>query len=457
MTPNQKMAQLEHGRIGHLLFSYAVPAIIGMLVSALYNIVDRIFVGQGVGPFALSGLTLTFPIVLFIQAFSMLVGIGASTWISIFLGKKAKDMAENVLGNAITLSIISAVLTTIPLLLFMDKLLYRFGASEQTLAYAIDYFYILLPFNFISIITFVLTFIMRASGYPIKSMQVMLIGTGLNVILNPVFIFGFRMGVQGAAIATVLSMFVGFVYALHHFMNKNSILRFHINYFSLRKQLVQKILSIGLSPFCMQLVGCIGVLIINRLLKQYGSDLAVGANGIISSFTLLLSMLVMGVAHGMQPIVGFNLGAGRMDRIQQVLKLSIISATVVTGLGWVMSLLIPNILVSAFSSNKELVSIASNGLHLTMLFFLPVGSQIIICQFFQSMGKAWKTIFLSLSRQCFFYIPTILIFSSNWGVNGIWLAQPFADVISVIIAWGFLIYFIKNKKKNYLAEHTISA
>lgn len=443
--------RLEHEKISRLLVHYAIPAVIGTMVNALYNIVDRIFIGQGVGPLAISGLTLTFPILLFMQAFGMLVGAGAATRVSIHLGRKANDMAENVLGNAFTLTFILSVLTIVPCMLFMRPLLIAFGGSEQTIPYAEDYLYIAIPASLLASLSFSFNAVMRASGYPRKAMVTMMIGAIANVILDPIFIFVFDMGIQGAAIATVISMALSAAFVMAHFVRKDSLVRFHKEYFPLKGAIVWNILTIGISPFAMQLAGSLVNVVMNHSLKKYGGDLAIGASGILNSVGMLLVMLIIGIAQGMQPIVGYNYGAGLHKRALETLKLVIILSTVITGTGFVCSALFPQIIVKAFTNDAELVAISANGLRLTLFAFLVVGSQLSISQFFQSIGVAWKAMLLSLSRQCIFLIPAILLLPPFFGLDGVWLAGPFSDVLAAVTAWLFLAHHVKNVKKQTAA------
>lgn len=443
--------RLEHEKISRLLVHYAIPAVIGTMVNALYNIVDRIFIGQGVGPLAISGLTLTFPILLFMQAFGMLIGAGAATRVSIHLGRKANDMAENVLGNAFTLTFILSVLTIVPCMLFMRPLLIAFGGSEQTIPYAEDYLYIAIPASLLASLSFSFNAVMRASGYPRKAMVTMMIGAIANVILDPIFIFVFDMGIQGAAIATVISMALSAAFVMAHFVRKDSLVRFHKEYFRLKGAIVWNILTIGISPFAMQLAGSLVNVVMNHSLKKYGGDLAIGASGILNSVGMLLVMLIIGIAQGMQPIVGYNYGAGLHKRALETLKLVIILSTVITGTGFVCSALFPQIIVKAFTNDAELVAISANGLRLTLFAFLVVGSQLSISQFFQSIGVAWKAMLLSLSRQCIFLIPAILLLPPFFGLDGVWLAGPFSDVLAAVTAWLFLAHHVKNVKKQTAA------
>ena len=443
---NEITWRLENEKVSRLLLQYAIPAVIGTMVNSLYNIVDRVFIGQGVGALAIAGLTLTFPILLFLQAFGMLVGAGAATRVSIHLGRKANDMAEKVLGNAFTLTFIITILTVIPCMIWMEDLLLAFGGSEQTIPYAKDYLNIVIPGTILTSLSFGFNAVMRASGYPKKAMFTMLIGAIANVILDPIFIFWLAMGIQGAAIATIISMLLSTAFVMNHFIQKDSIVRFHTGTFKLEGHVVWNILTIGVSPFAMQLAGSLVVVIQNYALKVHGGDLALGANGIITSVGMLLVMLIIGIAQGMQPIVGFNYGAGHHKRVQDTLWLVIITSTVIMGIGCICSILFPETISRAFTNDPALIEVTANGLRISLLVFVVVGSQISISQFFQSIGIAWKAMFLSLSRQCLFLIPALLVFPNIWGLDGVWYASPFSDFIAAVTAWGFLWYHVKNIK-----------
>ncbi len=429
-----------------MLLGYATPAVVGMLVQALYNIIDRIFIGQGVGALAISGLTFTLPVMMLIFAFGMLLGIGAAARISIFLGKRRRNLAEMVLGNTVTLAFITAIFTTILPLVFLDELLLWFGASAQTLPYAREYLEIIIPGSLLQILSFCFIFAMRASGYPAKAMLVMLSGVGLNCVLDPIFIWGLDMGIRGAAIATIISLLVSGIYALTHFTSKRSVVRLQLPYLRLRGHIVWSILTIGFSPFIIDVGSCVKMFVENRVMEHNGGDLAVGACGIVLSLALLGVFLVIGIAQGMQPIVGFNQGAGRYDRVGGILRLSIISASVVTVIGCAVSLLFPETLVRLFTNDAELIAIAAIGLRLSMLMFWLAGSQIVIGMFFQSIGLAGPSIFLSICCQFLFYIPATLIFAALWGVTGAWLAMAFSDAAATITVWLFLWYYVRKKK-----------
>jgi len=438
---NEITWRLEHEKIGRLLLHYAIPAVIGTMVNALYNIVDRIFIGQGVGPLAMAGLTLTFPILLFLQAFGMLIGAGAATRVS-----RENEMAEKVLGNAFTLTFIITLATVVPCMIWMKDLLLAFGGSEQTIPYAQDYLNIVVPGTLLTSLSFGFNAVMRASGYPKKAMFTMLIGAITNVILDPIFIFWLDMGIKGAAIATIISMLLCTLFVMNHFVQKDSIVRFHKGTFKLEKHVVWNILTIGVSPFAMQLAGSLVVVIQNYALKQYGGDLALGANGIITSVGMLLVMLIIGIAQGMQPIVGFNFGAKKYERVQETLRLVIITATIIMGVGCFCSVAFPKLIARAFTNDPDLLDVTANGLRISLLVFVVVGSQISISQFFQSIGIAWKAMFLSLSRQVLFLIPAMLLFSRFWGLDGVWYAAPFSDFVAAVTAWLFLWYHVKNMK-----------
>lgn len=440
--------RLEQEPIGKLLLSYATPAVIGTIVNSLYNIVDRIFIGQGVGSLAISGLALTFPILTFLQAFGMLVGAGASARVSIFLGRKENEKADNVLGNALVLTCFFSAVTIIPAMIFLKDLLLVFGGSEQTIPYAETYLYITIPANFLATLSFSYNAVMRASGYPTKAMIAMLIGAILNILLDPVFIFALNMGIQGAAIATVISLAVSASIVMSHFIQKSSIVRFQRKYFKLDWKIILGILSIGMSPFAMQLAASLVNILLNTSLIKYGGDLAVGAYGIINSFGILLIMLVLGISQGMQPIVGFNYGAGLNGRVIKTLKLAIIIATLITSTGFFCSFFIPEFIVRAFTPDPELISIASNGLHITFAAFIIVGFQMVTGIFFQSIGIAWKAMLQSLLRQCVFLIPALLIAPLYYGLDGVWMASPIADILAAIVSGAFLGWQVRKLKKN---------
>ena len=434
-------------KIGKLLKTYAFPAIIAMTASSLYNIIDSIFIGQGVGPMAISGLAITFPIMNLSAAFGTLVGAGAAALISILLGQRNYEVANKVLGNVMTLNTIIGVLFTVITLSFLNPILEFFGASENTLPYASSYMRINLLGNAITHLYFGLNAVLRSSGHPKRAMAATILTVVLNAILDPIFIFVLDMGVQGAAIATVLAQSVSLVWLLSIFANKKEMLHFRKGVFSWDSRIARESLSIGLAPFLMNVASCFVVLLINQRLKFHGGDLAIGAYGIVNRISFIFLMIVMGLNQGMQPIAGYNYGAGQFPRVIEVLKKTIFWASAVTIFGFLLGMICPSVLVSAFTSDEELITIASRGLRLMLLAFPVVGFQIVVSSFFQSLGMANKAIFMSLSRQLLFLIPFLIFMPNLLGTDGVWLSMPMADGISAIVAGILLAGFMRKLKK----------
>lgn len=435
--------RLATDNVGKLLLNYSIPAIVSMIVVSLYNIVDRVFIGQGVGAIAISGLALTFPLMTLVAAIGTLIGVGASARMSIVLGMKDMPWARNILGNALFLTIILSVILIVPSLIFLDEILLFFGGSENTIPYAHTYLSIVIPASIFTNISFSFSGLMRASGYPLKSMIAILIGAVLNVILDPIFIFGFGMGIKGAAYATVISMFVSSVFVLSHFFNKKNFVHFEAGAFKLKKKIIRNIMSIGLAPFLMNVAACVVNIILNNQLVRHGGDLAIGAFGIINSYGMLVVMCVMGLCQGMQPIIGYNYGAQRMKRVKDTLIKAIRVGVIITAVGCAASEIIPRLLVSAFTSDQELINMTVHGMRMTFMLYPVIGFQIVIANFFLSISKAKQSIFMSLSRQVIFLIPMLYIFSELWGLTGVWLALPVSDVMAAIVA----VYFIAREKR----------
>lgn len=442
-------------KIGKLLKTYAFPAIIAMTASSLYNIIDSIFIGQGVGPMAISGLAITFPIMNLSAAFGTLVGAGAAALISILLGQRNYEVANKVLGNVMTLNTIIGVLFTIVTLSLLDPILEFFGASENTLPYARDYMRINLLGNAITHLYFGLNAVLRSSGHPKRAMAATILTVALNAALDPIFIFGLDMGVQGAAIATVLAQTVSLIWLLSIFANKKEVLHFRKGVFSWDSRIARESLSIGLAPFLMNVASCFVVLLINQRLKTYGGDLAIGAYGIVNRISFIFLMVVMGLNQGMQPIAGYNYGAGQFSRVMEVLRTTIFWASAVTIVGFLLGMLCPSTLVSAFTSDAELKEIASRGLRLMIIAFPVVGFQVVVSNFFQSLGMANKAIFMSLSRQLLFLIPFLIIMPPLLGTDGVWLSMPMADGVSAIIAGFMLAGFMRKLKKGEIKTKNI--
>lgn len=399
---------------------------------------------------AISGLALTLPLSTMVAAIGTLVGVGASSRISIVLGMRDLRWARNILGNAFMLTfLLSAVLITCSMI-FMDEVLIAFGGSEQTIPYAKAYLNIVIPGSVLTNLSYSFSGIMRAAGYPQKSMYTILIGVGLNVILDPIFIFGFGMGIRGAAVATVISMFASAVFVLAHFFNPRHPVHFRWNCFRPKKRIIRNIVSIGLAPFLMNLTASAVNIIMNHQLVRGGGDLAIGAYGIVNSFAILIVMCVMGLCQGMQPIVGYNYGAQKYKRMKDVLLLTIRVAFIIMGIGWLLGELAPKWLVSAFTSDPELSDMATRGMRLVCLMLPVVGFQIVVSTFFQSISKAPKAIFMGLTRQVIFLIPLLYLFSNWWGLLGVWLSIPVSDLLAALVA----LWFLMAEKRVFYPKQT---
>lgn len=433
--------------IGKLLMQYAVPAIIAMTASSSYNMVDSIFIGHGVGTMAISGLALTFPLMNLAAAFGSLVGVGASTLISVKLGQKDYDTAQRVLGNVFVLNILLGVAFTVVVLAFLDPILYFFGGSDQTIGYARDYMQIILLGNAITHLYLGLNAVLRSSGHPQKAMYATIATVVINTILDPVFIYGFGWGIRGAAIATIVAQIISLAWQFKLFSNRDELLHFHRGIFRLKRKIVLDSLAIGMSPFLMNLAACFIVILINQGLKEHGGDLAIGAFGIVNRLVFIIVMVVMGLNQGMQPIAGYNFGARQYKRVDRVLKLTIVYATVVTTFGFVVGMLVPDLVVSIFTSDQELIDISARGLRIVVMFFPIIGFQMVTSNFFQSIGMAGKAIFLSLTRQMLVLLPCLIILPRFFGVAGVWYSMPVSDLIASLIAAVMLVGQFRKFKR----------
>lgn len=425
--------------IGKLLLQYAIPAIIAMTASSLYNMVDSIFIGHGVGPLAISGLAITFPLMNLAAAFGSLVGVGASTLVSVKLGQKDYATAQNILGNVVTLNLIIGIGFSILTLLFLDPILYFFGASTDTISYARDYMVIILLGNVVTHMYLGLNALLRASGHPQKAMIATITTVIINTVLDPIFIYGFHWGIQGAAIATILAQVISLVWQFKTFTNKNELLHLRRGIYKLRSTIVKNTIAIGMSPFLMNLAACFIVIFINKGLKSYDGDLAIGAFGIVNRIVFLFVMIVMGLNQGMQPIAGYNFGAQQYHRVNQALRLTIYGATAVTTTGFLVGELMPELAVSIFTTHEELIRLSATGLRIVVIFFPIIGFQMVTSNFFQSIGMAGKAIFLSLTRQLLFLLPCIILLPLFWGSIGIWWSMPISDLAASIVA-GIMLY-----------------
>lgn len=442
---------LETKKISVLVWEYSIPAIIGTLVNSLYNIVDRIFIGQGVGAYAISGLAITFPVTILASSLGMLVGVGAASRISISLGERKKHTAEQILGNSLILILLfNAVIMTL-FYVYLDPILLAFGATANTLPYAREYLQIVLIGNVFISLCYSFNNMMRASGYPKKAMITMLIGALLNIILDPVFIFVFDLGIAGVAWATVISMFVGMLFVMHHFIQDSSLIRLRKENIRLNKNIVLAIVSIGLSPFFMQVAASGVAVLLNTSLLKHGGDLAVGAYGILNSMLLIIIMTVVGLNQGTQPIIGYNYGAGNFLRVKDTFFYTVKVATIITSAGFIIGMFFPRQFASAFTGDQELLEIAENGIRLSLIAFPLVGFQVVAGNFFQSIGQAKKAIIQSLSRQIIFLVPGLLIFPALLGLNGVWIAMPVSDFLASLLSLNLLvgqIRIIRNMQEN---------
>lgn len=437
--------ELANESIGKLLLKFSIPAVIGMLVNALYSVVDRIFVGRGVGSMALSGVAITFPISNIIMAVGMLVGIGAAAVVSIKLGQNKTKQAEKIIGNAFVLSIILSIAISILGIIFLNPILKLLGASAETMPYAKQFGTIILIGAVLQNAGFGLNPLIRSEGDPKTAMTTMLIGAVLNFIINPILIFGFKLGVVGSALATVISQAVCSVWIYSYFTRGKSILKLRKEYMKLEKWIVREIVAIGMSPFAMQVAASLVTIMFNTSLAKYGGDLAIGAFSLINSIAILILMPVIGINQGAQPIIGFNYGAKNVIRVKKTLLYAAMAATCVSTIGFVLVELFPVQIIRIFNTDDvQLIGIASNGLAIFLSMFAFVGPQTVCANYFQAVGKAKYSMFLSILRQIILLIPFIIILPRFFNLNGIWMAGPCADFISSVISFIMIAFEMKN-------------
>ena len=436
MADKSKAIPTELGteKIGKLLKQYALPAIIAQTASSLYNMVDSIFIGQGVGPLAISGLAVTFPLMNLSTAFGTLVGAGAATMLSVLLGQKNYKAANKVLGNVVSLNIIIGLIFMAVALIFIDPILYFFGASENTLPYAKEYMKIILYGNIITHLYFGLNAAMRSSGSPKKAMGLTIFTVIFNTILDPIFIFVFDMGIAGAAWATVLAQTIAMLVVLHHFSDKSRPFHFEKGIVSLDMRVAKDSLAIGMGPFLMNSAACLVTLFINQQLRQYSGDLGIGAYGITNRFGFMFIMICMGLNQGMQPIAGYNYGARQYSRVKEVFWKTARLAVLVTTICFVIGVFFPQLAVGIFTHDPELSALASRALRITMLVFPIVGFQMISTNFFQSLGMVKKSVILSLSRQILFLLPLLYALPKWYGADGVWASFPISDVLATLLS-----------------------
>ena len=425
--------------IGKLLLQYSIPAIIGMTITSIYNIIDSIFIGHGVGAMAIAGLAVSFPLMNLVVAFCTLVSAGGSTIASIRLGQKDMKGATEILSHTLMLCITNSFFFGILSFIFLDDILTFFGASPDTLPYARSFMQVILLGTPITYTMIGLNNVMRATGYPKKAMLTSMVTVVANIILAPIFIFHFEWGMRGAATATVISQLIGMVWVVSHFCKKDSTVHFEGKVWKMKGRIVESIFAIGMSPFLMNLAACFIVIIINQGLKKYGGDLAIGAFGIVNRLVFIVVMIVMGLNQGMQPIAGYNFGAKLYGRVNKVLRLTIIYATAVTTFGFLVGMLVPDLVVGIFTSDAELTELSVTGLRITVMFFPIIGFQMVTSNFFQSIGMAGKAIFLSLTRQMLILLPCLLVLPQFFGVAGVWYSMPVSDLLASLIALVMLV------------------
>ena len=443
----KKEIDFQTKKISKIVWEYALPGIIGTVVTALYNVIGRIFIGQGVGALAISGLAITFPVMNLTSSIGMLVGAGAAARISISLGKRDKLTSEKILGNSLLLTIIlNAVFITL-ILIFLEPILRAFGASDLTLPYAYDYLKIVLLGNVFVSLTYNFNAMMRSSGYPKKAMVTMLIGAVFSVILTPIFLYGFDLGIQGVAWATVTSMLLGMLFVMHHFLQKKSLIRLKWKYIKLNKKIILAIVSIGMSPFSMQVAASGVAVLMNTSLIRHGGDLAVGAYGIINTVLMMFLMIIMGLNQGTQPIIGYNYGAANYKRVRETLLYALKIATIITVAGALIGVIFPGVFAAAFTTDAELMSITERGIRIAVSAMPLVGFQIVSSSFFQSIGFAAKSLIQSLSRQLIFLVPGIILLPRLWGLDGLWIAMPISDFLAFILSIFLLTYQLRQLKR----------
>lgn len=453
---DNKKATLELGTkpVGKLLAQYALPAITAMTAASLYNIIDRIFIGQIVGPMAISGLAITFPFMNLAAAFGAAVGIGASTTISVKLGQKDYQTAENILGNTITLNLIVGLTFAGVCLLFLDPILRFFGASDATLPHAHDFMHTILLGNVFSHMYFGMNAVLRAASKPKKAMCVTIFTVVMNILLDVVFIRWWHWGIKGAALATIISQTLALCWQITLFANKNELLHLKRGIYKLKANLVKNIISIGISPFLMNACACVIVIFINNQLVRFGGDMSVGAYGIGNSIAMIFVMSVIGLNQGMQPIAGYNYGAQQYERMMRVVKLSIITATCIMLTGWSLAMFVPYHCVRLFTTNPELIKRSINALHIIMMMFPLIGCQMVITNFFQCIGKVKISIFLSLSRQLLFLLPLLILLPNFYGINGVWASMPTSDFIAVVVAIITMTVYLRRFKKDMQSKNS---
>ena len=447
MQQSDKLTRLTTQPIGRLLWEYSLPAVVGMLVMALYNVIDRIFIGQVVGPEAIAGMTITFPVMNITTAVGVLVGVGASTRASIVLGAGNMKRAELILGNAFTLTWVFAATYLAIFATWLNPILHAFGAGDVTLPYAREYMVWVLPGLFLANLAFSFNNMMRASGYPNQAMATMIIGAVTNVVLDAVFVLWLDWGMFGAAIATDIAMLASAVFVLRHLCRRSSVLHFRRGTFRPRWDVMRSIFAIGIAPAVINAASCLINAIINQALAANGGDMTIGAAGIFVTYTSLIVTFNLGIATGLQPIIGSNYGAGRLDRLTRGLKLATVVSTAICLAGSVIGLAFPHVVARMFTTDQVLIDTTVHCLRTALWAFSVVGFQIVATTFFQSTGAPGKAFIASLSRQVVFMIPLLIWLSANWGVDGVWFTFPISDLCATVVIVAMLVMQLRKIRR----------
>lgn len=444
----ERLQELGTAPIGKLLLKYSLPAVVGTVINAVYNIIDSIVIGHAIDdPNVVSGIAVTFPVMNLVTALGMLIGAGAATRVSIVMGQKDLRVAQIILGNCVQLTLIIGLLYACTFAIFMDPILRVFGASDNSLPYAREFMLWVLPGCVLMNLTFSYNNVMRASGYPAKAMYTNIIGALINVILAPLFLFTFRWGIRGAAIATDISMTITAVWVMSHFLNKSNTLHFVRGTFRFNWPIIRSVLYIGMAPFLINVTGSAINAIANNTLLKYGGDNAIASVVVFNRYVTIFVFIVIGICQGMQPIIGYNYGSGRFNRLIRTFTLAACCGLVTTTIGSTLGSLMPRQIASMFMQDPEQIQCAVNCLKITTITFWMVGFQIVTTNLFQALGMAGKSIFLSLTRQMIFMVPLLFTLPHFWGLNGVWATYPISDFLSVLVAIVMLVILIKKIRK----------
>lgn len=453
VDPQERLLELGTAPVGKLLLKYSLPAVVGTVISAVYNIIDSIVIGHAIDdPNVVSGIAVTFPVMNIVTALGMLIGAGAATRVSIVMGQKDMRVAQIILGNCVQLTLIIGILYASAFAIFMDPVLRIFGASDNSLPYAREFMMWVLPGCVLMNLTFSYNNVMRASGYPSKAMYTNMIGALINVILAPLFLFGFKWGIRGAAIATDISMLITATWVMSHFFNKKNTLHFVKGTFKFNWPVIRSVLYIGMAPFLINITGSAINAIANNTLLNYGGDNAIAAVVVFNRFVTIFVFIVIGICQGMQPIIGYNYGSGRFNRLIKTFTLAACCGVLVTTTGSVLGALMPRSIASMFMQDAEQIECAVNCLKITTLTFWMVGFQIVTTNLFQALGMAEKSIFLSLTRQMIFMVPLLFTLPHIWGLNGVWATYPISDFLSVLVAIVMLMMLMRKIRKQTMEQ-----